>query len=560
MGIHPQLCCTLFAFTLCNEVRSSNIVPGAITSTDMHDTDAAADEFSLLQTGLQIPHLTPASLHMTGVKFASEDEIRVKFARGDAIGVKFAREDEIGVKFTREDENAYGKNLVSTENCQAMENHGAYFSIQVRVGSPSQPFDVVADTGSSAFVVPDCTCDTVKGCSKEDKCFKKKNSASFFLETPIHAGDKTSPEMTLGYGSGKIQCIVGSDHVHIAGSHAFMDKSVYLMVSRSELQVAGPFEGILGMGLPEAPGLNSTGPAPFLKQAKVDRYSLCFNEKEAGALRMDIPPLENPMGNIGTVHWGLELQGMSVGDTSTTSGQVLFCDPSTKGAEMDTACGGIPDSGTTLMLGPAEHIIKLYEAICNQWPRCSDVAFTSDMIGGDTRRKSMAFHDLLSACHTWVNASSTAEDVLAELPPVRIHLAGANSEKRVVEISPLSYVILTEEPQIRNQKKHIFGGAVVENNGSESTTELRCTAAFAPQDYVTEKNGPVWILGAPLFFDNVVSYDLSQNPVALAINPGTCHTCGTSLLAESQRGRQRQRNLRHVPKFRYPSIDVTKPL
>eukprot|EP00913_Durusdinium_trenchii_P032121 g30079.t1 len=40
---------------------------------------------------------------------------------------------------------------------------------------------------------------------------------------------------------------------------------------------------------------------------------------------------------------------------------------------MDSACGLIPDSGTTLITGPKHDIEKLYEGICQKWPRCKEM-------------------------------------------------------------------------------------------------------------------------------------------------------------------------------------------
>ena len=37
---------------------------------------------------------------------------------------------------------------------------------------------------------------------------------------------------------------------------------------------------------------------------------------------------------------------------------------------METACSVIPDSGTTMITGPQDQLMELYETLCMAWPRC----------------------------------------------------------------------------------------------------------------------------------------------------------------------------------------------
>jgi hypothetical protein len=39
---------------------------------------------------------------------------------------------------------------------------------------------------------------------------------------------------------------------------------------------------------------------------------------------------------------------------------------------METACSIIPDTGTTLVVGPEAQIASLYEDLCNNWQRCKN--------------------------------------------------------------------------------------------------------------------------------------------------------------------------------------------
>ena len=46
------------------------------------------------------------------------------------------------------------------------------------------------------------------------------------------------------------------------------------------------------------------------------------------------------------------------------------CDPSAMKSAQETPCGVIPDSGTTLMMGPKDQVDALLAALCEGWPRC----------------------------------------------------------------------------------------------------------------------------------------------------------------------------------------------
>merc|ERR1719215_1074585 len=76
----------------------------------------------------------------------------------------------------------------------------------------------------------------------------------------------------------------------------------------------------------------------FLQEAGVPRFSMCFNYNEDGVLRLGGPEPKLTLGSVGKSHWGLDFRG--------------FCSEASKKPGQETACGVIPDSGSTLMMGP----------------------------------------------------------------------------------------------------------------------------------------------------------------------------------------------------------------
>lgn len=436
--------------------------------------------------------------------------------------------------------------------CKDMTNHGAYFTVTVEVGTPKQAFDIVADTGSNALIVPDCRCQrSGLGCTALDMCFDTDKSTSFFIDKVTYSHkEKDAPRVpifTLTYGSGSIDCTVASDEVSIGGVRAFMQDSIFLMENRAELDIGPEFQGIFGMGLPGADlGLEMN---EFLTQAGVSRYSMCFNDNDPGVLRLNVPPLVNPMTNIGEVHWGLDLQGMSAGSASAP---VLFCDPSTKMPFQQSACGAIPDSGTTLMMGPKEQIQELYAGLCTAWPRCNKLAQNFTMVP-----RNKIFLELLGACDDWMDESRLG---ILEVPPIVLHLAGANGKPQHVELSAWSYVVRYVEPDLKTMTTHVDGLGDFQVVMPSGKTRSRCGPSLGEHDYTTKTNGPVWILGSPLFFENTLSYDISTHPPQMAIKSGPCTTCKASLLDTDSNPRPFKRSLRNSKGLRHSSVNRNRRL
>ena len=57
--------------------------------------------------------------------------------------------------------------LQLTESCAALKNKGVYFTARLCVGTPSQCFDVVADTGSDNVIITSCVCNDLLGATDE---------------------------------------------------------------------------------------------------------------------------------------------------------------------------------------------------------------------------------------------------------------------------------------------------------------------------------------------------------------------------------------------------------
>lgn len=276
------------------------------------------------------------------------------------------------------------------------------------------------------------------------------------------------------------------------------------------------FEGILGLGrpLPEQPG--------FMKDAGVSAFSVCFTE-DAGFLRIDVPKTSKQLTTISDEHWAVGLHSVTIGNSSqAVSLQICLADDQKKGDV--AACAAIPDSGTTVMMVPSEHMTLLCEGICNAWPQCLE---THGMLSPENMKaieeqsessKSLVLTYLLEECFTWLGDTG-----LDDMPWIHFHVVGQEGLEDTVHISPYSYVLSS-------------------SNG--------CRLAFNVMDVNTNFQGPIWILGMPLFFDYHVNYGLEADPPLLSFDPITrddpCSECGSAVPVLMQTSsQQRHRALRN---------------
>lgn len=434
------------------------------------------------------------------------------------------------------------------ETCATLRNHETHSSVEISIGNPPQSFSLVADTGSDKVVVKDCAC---KNCRPEwgPGCFlgphhSSSFNLSFFMVEDEHKGHQghqghkvkkhlEEAHMYISFGSGSVGTRVASDEVRLGSLKTYMKHGLLLIVDES-LEIHDRFEGILGLGRPDFKGHQALGHhraakragmakkaeeleeihvPSFFEQAKVQRFSLCFNHQADGVLGMNTPASSNRLSSVGQVHWGLDFQGISVGDQKQ---RLKICNPASKKKGMQSACGLIPDSGTTLIAAAEPQLLTLYESVCNNWSRCKEThqQIEKDAAAGklpvmsanESQDGQIEVHTvetlqaLLTQCSDWM----AGVDLNKEMPKLTFHVAGANGNKEELVINPRNYILLSEaEVEIPT---------IIKSHGRKTFAKVKqqkqvCTMAFTPLEYETASNGPVWIMGMPLFYEHTVHYD-----------------------------------------------------
>lgn len=318
----------------------------------------------------------------------------------------------------------------------------------------------------------------------------------------------------------------------------------------------------------------------------------------------------------------------------------------TKAVGQETACGAIPDSGTTLLMMPREHLQKLNAAMCDAWPRCREAKKLQGVyadrapvdsgrvganVGSASRRSAQAqvysamrrfnrthgsraamyaelgrpkleaarraaeqveaeaadpadagelspediariieglldgepedefvdpFETLLEDCEAWLGEDRLhpggSAAGLSELPTLELHVAGPDGAEQTLELPGWAYVLELDVPLEQREL------------GAKKT----CGSAFGEMEYVTQKNGPVWILGTPVFYSYEVGYSLKTTPPAMSfvsVEQAPCGACSAGVDSRTGAALMEhaplQKSLRKLTKApRMPALDFGQPL
>lgn len=438
---------------------------------------------------------------------------------------------------------------VERGSCSRLTNKGSHFTVGISVGTPPQPFDVVADTGSDNVIVNSCRCVEQGICGEDEKCFRGSGVSSTFRVNSTEkysrerAAHEKVPVMVITFGSGQVVAGVVSDVVRVGGVEVMMNDSLLLLIEK-KMKSEVSMDGILGLGLPRKKGSAAAGtgspgtlrsgasdlqtePRGFLETAGIHRFSLCFNDQgKDGVLRLGPPKAAVSLGSIGQVHWALDFRGVTVipsnGAHRTSNATRLigsssagtrssFCDKSAMEVGQETPCGAIPDSGTTLITAPAEHLRELYAEICKAWPSCVKKESEDHLF--------VRFQNLLAD-----ECSRAGDGVLDDLPSLEFHLVGADGTAQTLTLGPSDYTFTVSTSQLEESRPDLsksFGAGAAR---FDQEAEV-CMPAFTELPFNTVRNGPVWIFGTPFFYRYQVGYDIEASPPTISFVSEPCGSC-----------------------------------
>ncbi|XP_052178867.1 cyprosin-like [Diospyros lotus] len=226
-----------------------------------------------------------------------------------------------------------------------------YFG-EIGIGTPSQKFSVIFDTGSSNLWVPSAKCYFSVACYFHSK-YKSSHSSTY---------KKNGKSAEIHYGTGSISGFFSQDHVEIGDLVVKNQDFIEATKEPSITFLAAKFDGILGLGFQEI----SVGKAVPLWYNMVNQglvmepvFSFWFNrnarEKEGGEIVFGgVDPnhfkgehIYVPVTQKG--YWQFDLGDILIGEETTG-----FC---------AGGCSAIADSGTSLLAGPTTIITQINHAI-----------------------------------------------------------------------------------------------------------------------------------------------------------------------------------------------------
>lgn len=303
----------------------------------------------------------------------------------------------------------------------------------------------------------------------------------------------------------------------------------------------------------------------FLEMAGVDTFQICFSDgEEGGALRLGMTQSPHSLESVGVLHWGLGLQGISVGSDAAFAST---CNKVKPGQE--TACAAIIDSGTTMITAPTQqHLLDLYVAICDAWARCqATLAQQADSIIFTKEMKASALTQLIRRCNSWLSEGAG----LNELPTLYFHVAGRNGSQQTLELTPWAYMVETPvswPPAATPPDSAPWLHERLIDLQEDVSEEARsvCSLQFQILPWNTQKNGPIWILGSSFFYQFLVGYNLKAKTISFtSIKDTPCAPCGSGLQGGSSALERSFETSKLRPRFlsaspRSSSIDAGLPL
>ncbi|KAF8990499.1 aspartic peptidase domain-containing protein [Cyathus striatus] len=240
----------------------------------------------------------------------------------------------------------------------------SYFG-SVSIGTPSQNFNVILDTGSSDLWVADTTCNY---CSTNTPLFDSSKSSTFKKQTT----GANSAETQIQYGIGQVSGVIASDTVSMGGFT--IPNQTFLAVDEvSEDLLNGSVSGIMGLAFSS---IASTEATPFW-QALSDGNQLSAPEmsfwltrfvNDSTAKAVDEPGGVFTLGGTNSSLFTGDIEFINMPATAhPTFWQLTMSAITVQGKSINITTGDAAlaaiDTGTTLVGGPSADVNAIWNSI-----------------------------------------------------------------------------------------------------------------------------------------------------------------------------------------------------
>ncbi|XP_028740023.1 pepsin A-3 [Peromyscus leucopus] len=218
----------------------------------------------------------------------------------------------------------------------------------ISIGTPPQEFKVVLDTGSAYLWVPSIYCSS-PACAHH-KVFNPLRSSTFLV---------SGRPVNVAYGSGEMSGFLAYDTVKIGDLMVVAQAFGLSLEEPGTFMEYAVFDGILGLGYPD---LSLQGVLPVFDniwmQGLIPQNLFAFylsSKDEKGSMLM--------LGGVDPAYYSGDLHWVPVSkpsywqlalDSISMNGVVIAC---------EGGCQGIMDTGTSLLTGPRNAILKIQNLI-----------------------------------------------------------------------------------------------------------------------------------------------------------------------------------------------------
>jgi len=250
------------------------------------------------------------------------------------------------------------KFLQGTQNVPISNYMDAQYYGPIAIGTPSQDFKVVFDTGSSNLWVPSSGCWSV----------------ACFLHTCYHSSKSSTykangEKLNIEYGSGGVSGVLSEDTV-TWGSAAIKGVTFGEMTTlKGASFVASKFDGILGMAFQTISADNVTPVYEVMyKQGLIDDNSFQFYLSK----KADASGSQLVLGGTDSSLYTGSFQYHNL--SSETYWEINVGDLSVNGSPMGfSGVKGVVDSGTSLIVGASKFITPIVNKIGKVASDCSSI-------------------------------------------------------------------------------------------------------------------------------------------------------------------------------------------
>nr|XP_012309783.1 pepsin A isoform X1 [Aotus nancymaae] len=218
----------------------------------------------------------------------------------------------------------------------------------IGIGTPTQDFTVIFDTGSSNLWVPSVYCSSA-ACTNHNR-FNPEDSSTY---------EATSQTLSITYGTGSMTGILGYDTVQVGG---ISDTNQIFGLSETEpgsFLYYAPFDGILGLAYPS---ISSSGATPVFDNiwsqglVSQDLFAvyLSANDESGSVVMFGGVDSSYYTGSLNWVPVSVEGYWQITVDSITMNGEAIAC---------ADGCQAIVDTGTSLLSGPTSPIANIQSYI-----------------------------------------------------------------------------------------------------------------------------------------------------------------------------------------------------